>query len=151
MGDAVCTFSPIYAQGMTIASLGAITLNGCLCEQHSYGHENMVGLARRFQKKLGKVNSVPWLAATSQDSRYPGIKGKVKTPDYAARLIQWYMDQVILLATKSPNVCSVLSEVIHMLKPPTVLLTPSIFLQVLRQMLISLMFSPPDNQQLLKL
>ncbi|WP_414582613.1 FAD-dependent oxidoreductase [Scytonema sp. PCC 10023] len=151
VGDAVCTFSPIYAQGMTIAALGAITLDRCLREERRAWRGNMVGLARRFQKKLGKVNSVPWLAATSQDYRYPGVKGNSKTPGYAERLMQWYMDQVILLAAKNPNVCLVFFEVMHMLKPSAVLFQPSIFVQVLRQVLISFMFSHLYTQQPLKL
>jgi 2-polyprenyl-6-methoxyphenol hydroxylase-like FAD-dependent oxidoreductase len=151
LGDAVCTFSPVYGQGMTIAALGAMTLDECLREQRQDRHRNILGLARRFQKKLAKVNSVPWLAATCQDSRYPRVKGKTKTSGYAERLMQWYMDQVILLIAKNPNVCLVFLEVINMLKPSAVLFKPSIFVQVLRQVLNPVTFSPLHTQDPLKL
>lgn len=32
LGDAACAFNPVYGQGMTIASLGALTLRQCLRE-----------------------------------------------------------------------------------------------------------------------
>src|SRR5262249_43322115 len=33
LGDAACTFNPVYGQGMTMAALGAVTLGECLSRQ----------------------------------------------------------------------------------------------------------------------
>lgn len=132
VGDAVCTFNPVYGQGMTIAALGAITLDQCLRELHQQGYRS---LAERFQKRLSHINSIPWLFATSQDSRYPKAKGK--TPSYTDRLMQSYLDRVTELTTNNTSVYLVMFEVIHMLKPITALFQPNIVFQVLKQALNS--------------
>lgn len=132
VGDAVCTFNPVYGQGMTTAALGAITLDQCL---HELQHQGNRSLPQRFQKKLSQVNRVPWLLATSQDSRYP--KAKRKTPSYIERLMQSYLDQVTQLTTNNTSVCLVMFEVIHLLKPITALFQPNIVFQVLKQVLMS--------------
>ncbi len=66
-------------------------------------------------------------------------------------LMQWYMDQVILLITKDTKARLVFLEVINMLKPSAVLFKPSIFVQVLRQVLNPVTFSPLHTQDPLKL
>ena len=115
---------------MSTAALGAITLDECLRELHQQGNRS---LPQRFQKKLSQVNRVPWLLATSQDSRYPEAKGK--TPSYIERLMQSYLDRVTQLTTNNTSVCLVMFEVIHLLKPITALFEPSIVFQVLKQSL----------------
>lgn len=123
-GDAVCTFSPVYAQGLTVAALSCLTLDQCL-------QKGLVGVERRFQKELGKVVTVPWLTATTQDARYAGVEGKTQT--LKERLMQAYMDGVDELATTNPDVCLKLFEVMHMLKSPNSLLEPTLAMGVLRQ------------------
>jgi len=143
VGDAACAFNPVYGQGMTTSALGTVTLDQCLSEQRCcrpYG--DLIGLARRFQKQLAKVNAVPWMLATSEDYRYRGTEGE--SPDLATRLMHRYMDRVVLLSTKNANVRLVLLEVMHMLKQPTALFHPKIIAQVLRQALEST-FSLPER------
>lgn len=132
LGDAACTFNPLYAQGMTTAALGAMTLNQCLLDQPwRRGDGTYTGLTQRFQKKLAKVNAAPWLLATSEDFRVHETEGG--TPDWAIRLMHGYMDQVMQLTTEDAKVRFVLLEVLNMLKPPTALFRPSILIQLLRQ------------------
>lgn len=128
LGDAACTFNPVYGQGMTTAAMGAMALNQCLVKQLWRGNTN---LAQRFQKKLAKVIATPWMLATSEDFRVRQTEGG--TPDGVIRLIHWYMNCVMQLATEDTNVCLVLLEVMHMLKQPTALLQFSIVTQVLWQ------------------
>ena len=123
MGDAACAFNPVYGQGMSTAALGAITLNQCL----NFG--GLQGLSRRFQKQLAKVNTTPWMLATSEDFRYRITEGG--SPIWTTQLMHSYMDQVLLLSTKSVNVRRLLLEVFNLLKPPSVMFQPHIILQVL--------------------
>lgn len=71
LGDAVCAFNPLYAQGMTVAALGALTLEQCLQEQIRRRPDgSFSGMARRFQKQLAKVNTAPWQLAITVDYQY---------------------------------------------------------------------------------
>jgi flavin-dependent dehydrogenase len=131
-GDAACVLNPIYGQGMTKAALNAIALEQSLMEQYQRREgSNLIGLAQRFQKQLSKVNTLPWLAATGEDYRWSTTEGG--QPDIGTRIMQQYLDQVMLLALVNTDVFKVLGEIMHMLKPPTTLLQPNILVQVLGQ------------------
>jgi 2-polyprenyl-6-methoxyphenol hydroxylase-like FAD-dependent oxidoreductase len=136
LGDAVCTFNPIYGQGMTVAGLGALTLQTCLRE-HRRRHPDgdLSGLAHSFQQQLAKINATPWLMATGEDFRWPTTQGG--TPDRRTRLMHKYMDHVIMLSVRSPSTFKVFVEVVHMVRPPTALFQPRILLRVLRHALAS--------------
>jgi 2-polyprenyl-6-methoxyphenol hydroxylase-like FAD-dependent oxidoreductase len=131
LGDSVCSFTPIYGQGMTVAALAAIELENCLIEMKASGTLN--GLAAKFQKRLAQINASPWIAATSQDAKYPSVKGIIKQPTGAEKFIMWYMNQVMKLTTKNTQITLTLFEVFHMLKSGGALFHPQIILQVLQQ------------------
>ena len=126
LGDAVCTFNPVYGQGMTAAALGAIALGDSLRQ-----HPSMGGFPQFFYRRLARVNSAPWLMATGEDLRWQGTEGA--KPDSIARLMHRYLDSVLLLGTERPQVWEHFLKVIHMVEPPTSLLRPGILTQVLRQ------------------
>lgn len=134
LGDAICSFTPVYGQGMTVAALGAMALGECLKKISQNQPSHLSGLGKTFQTKLAKINADPWIAATSQDAKYPSVKGMTKAPSVPEKLIGWYMDQVICLTTTADNPQTViaLSEVFHMLKSATTLFHPRIALQVLK-------------------
>lgn len=125
LGDAVCAFNPVYGQGMTIAALGAITLQQTLREQNG----SLNGLSRRFQKRLAEVIKAPWLMATGEDYRYAETVGGSATA--MTRFMHRYMDHVVQLATGSVPVREVLLEVFSMLAPPSALFKPPVLFRVL--------------------
>lgn len=126
LGDAACAFNPVYGQGMTIASLGALALQQCLRE-----HGSLRGLSPRFQRRLANVNKAPWLMATGEDYRYPETEGG--SPGVMTRFMHWYMDRVLLLATREVAVRSVLLDVFSMLIPPSALFRRAIVFAVIRE------------------
>jgi len=131
LGDAVCAFNPVYGQGITVAALGALTLDRCLKRQKpSCSDRVLTGFAQRFQKQLAKVNVVPWLMATGDDFRWPTTEGG--QPNFRIRLQHWYLNQVMLAASESTEVYKVLLEVIHLLKPPTVLFQFKVLIHILK-------------------
>jgi 2-polyprenyl-6-methoxyphenol hydroxylase-like FAD-dependent oxidoreductase len=133
LGDAVCAFNPVYGQGMTIASLGALALQDTLREQQQrHPDGSLDGLSRRFQKRLAKVNKAPWMLATGEDYRYRETDGGA--PSAMTRFMHRYMDQVVKLTTKSVVVRHVLLRAFSMLVPPTALFHPRVFFRVLVQL-----------------
>jgi 2-polyprenyl-6-methoxyphenol hydroxylase-like FAD-dependent oxidoreductase len=126
MGDAACSLNPIYAQGMTVATLGALTLNRCLRRPWLHGAR----LSRRFQRDLARVQATPWLLATGEDFRHPTTEGV--RPGPGSHLMHRYIDRLQLVATYSPSVHRALIEVLNLLRPPLALLAPRLAVQSLR-------------------
>ncbi|MBW4507494.1 MAG: 2-polyprenyl-6-methoxyphenol hydroxylase-like oxidoreductase [Scytonematopsis contorta HA4267-MV1] len=149
LGDSVCALNPIYGQGMTITALGTKTLEECLQEQCNVNPQNITGVAQRFQMQLSKVNIIPWSFTISQDARFSCIQDKSK--NFAEKAMDWYMDEVINLTGKNPQVRLALFEVMHMLKTPEVLFQRSIFVKVIQEILnpssfFQTMFSPKESK-----
>ena len=59
-GDALCSFNPIYGQGMTVACTEALALQECLASRP-------VGIARRFFQMASKLLDIPWQIAVGSD------------------------------------------------------------------------------------
>ncbi len=129
LGDAACSFDPIYGQGMTAAALEASTLNTCLHQRSSariYG--SGTDLAHGFQKAIAKVLDVPWLLATNEDFRFPETQGH--RPRWTG-LLHWYTRRLFGLAASDPRTTLRSYEVLNMIKPPTALFEPRILFAVL--------------------
>jgi 2-polyprenyl-6-methoxyphenol hydroxylase-like FAD-dependent oxidoreductase len=129
IGDAVCAFNPVYGQGMTTAALAAENLRRTLTEQGSA----LNGLARRFQKRLARINSAPWMLATSEDLRYAGTEGAVAS--LSTKFMHNYIAHMLRSATQNSSVRKRFLEVQGMLKEPETIFRPSVVLQVLKQAL----------------
>ena len=144
LGDAVCVFNPVYGQGMTVAALGALTLEQCLKQQNQRrGKGNLIGFSRRFQKQLAKVNITPWLMATGEDLRWSTTVGG--QPDLMTRLMHRYIDRVTMVANENAHVYQTFAEVMHMLKPPTAFFQPRILAQVLWWLIKGKSVSSPSS------
>ena len=129
LGDTVCAFNPVYGQGMTTAALAAADLGYCLRNRRG----NLDGVARRFQRRLARINSAPWMLATSEDLRYVGVEGAKASS--ATRQMHKYMDYVLRSATRSESVRKRFLQVQGMLKGPGVIFGPTVVLQVAKQAL----------------
>lgn len=126
IGDAVCTFNPVYGQGMTTAALGAFALDRCLQQAST----SLNGFPRRFHRQLARILQAPWLMATGEDSRWSTTEGA--KPRWSDQVVQKYVERVLLLMQDSPALSKAFTEVVHMVKPPTALFAPNILLQVLK-------------------
>ncbi|MBE7382782.1 MAG: 2-polyprenyl-6-methoxyphenol hydroxylase-like oxidoreductase [Leptolyngbya sp. SIO1E4] len=134
LGDAVCSFTPIYGQGITVAALGVNLLQQCLQQTKA---DNLGQLPTDFQKQLAQVNSSAWIAATSQDAKYPSVKGLVKPLTPPEKAVGWYMDQLIRLTIQDPEVSRVLFNVFHMMKPSSDLFQPAVVFRVIKHRLLT--------------
>lgn len=125
VGDAACCFNPVYGQGMTTAAMAAELLGRCVGE----AKEGPLMIARRFQRRLGKLLSVPWSLATGEDFRYPATEGGRATP--IMRVLQRYVDAVIRLGVSDAAAYDAFWQVLHMRRQPASLLAPWLVLRVL--------------------
>ena len=125
LGDAVCAFNPVYAQGMTVSALSAELLDSALRGSRS----PQLGLA--FQKKLAKMLQTPWQLATSDDFRWAGRKAGDAT--ILDRFMHRYLEH-LLARIHRPDVCLTFFKVAHLVSPPVFLFRPGIALPVLWDM-----------------
>jgi len=130
LGDALCSFNPIYGQGMSTSALDAMALDACLRQQAAQQPAgDLTGFANRFRKGVAGVIANPWLMATGEDFRYPQTEGQ-RPP--GTGLLHWYIGQIHALAAHDPRVLVQFLHVMNMLKPPTALFAPPIAWRVLR-------------------
>jgi 2-polyprenyl-6-methoxyphenol hydroxylase-like FAD-dependent oxidoreductase len=115
VGDAVCSFNPIYGQGMTVAALEALMLRNCL----SQGTKD---LPRRFFRATAKPISQAWELAVGGDLSLPEIEG---TPPLSTRLLNGYMDRLLTAAEYDTAAFEQFLKVAWLVDPPTRLLRPS--------------------------
>jgi 2-polyprenyl-6-methoxyphenol hydroxylase-like FAD-dependent oxidoreductase len=120
-GDAVCSFNPLYGQGMSVALAEAHALDRCLA-----GGDG--DLARRFFRDVARIVESPWAIATGEDYRYPRVEGR-RPPGFA--IVSRYMARAHRIATKDPVVLRRFFEVASLLAPPPVMLAPGIAWRVL--------------------
>jgi 2-polyprenyl-6-methoxyphenol hydroxylase-like FAD-dependent oxidoreductase len=125
VGDALCSFNPIYGQGMTTSALEAKVLDGSL----RAGRDDLVGLPRRFYREVAKVIDIPWKLAAGADFAYPGVEG-VKAP--GTDFINWYVGHAQRAVIHDRYVFAAFLDVMNLMKPPTSLFDPRIVWRVLR-------------------
>jgi 2-polyprenyl-6-methoxyphenol hydroxylase-like FAD-dependent oxidoreductase len=125
LGDAVCSFNPVYGQGMSAAAQQARALGVLLDERPDVGD---VELPRRAAAAFAAVVAVPWALATGGDRRYPGMPRK-PLPE---RVLDRYLDRLLRVARRDPTVCLAFARVLNLLAAPPSLLAPDIAVRVLR-------------------
>jgi flavin-dependent dehydrogenase len=125
VGDAVCAFNPVYGQGMTAAALGAEVL-----ERWLQGDSSRLGLGRGrvFQHELTRTTAAAWQLSTGADYRFRTTDGPPQ--GRVARLIGRYVAVVMRTATRRPWVRRRLTEVLHLLRPPSALFGPGVLARV---------------------
>lgn len=130
VGDAVCSFNPIYGQGMSVAAIGAEVLRSLLQEFATAGRRDLIGFATTFQERLGSAVNDAWIMATGEDLRYPGTEGK--RPGAFVRLVQRYTDQVVKACAADPTLARRFHRVMNMVDRPQALFQPAVGWRVLR-------------------
>jgi hypothetical protein len=116
IGDAVCSFNPIYGQGMSVAATEAKALDDCLAM-------GLDGLPQRFYARARPIVDIPWAIATGEDLRFPQVEGS-RPRGFA--LVNRYLERVHAVASQDPVVCRKLFEVLNLLAPLSSLMSPRI-------------------------
>jgi hypothetical protein len=120
-GDAVCSFNPLYGQGMSVAATEAKALDDNLAH-------GLHGLASRFYARTSKIIDIPWLIATGEDLRYPQVEGP---RPLGSGIVNRYLERVHAIASHDRVVCRKFFDVLNLLAPPASLMAPSVAWRVL--------------------
>lgn len=123
IADAMCSFNPIYGQGMTVAALEALLLRRLL-------KRGRHALARRFFRSAARLIDAPWSVAVGTDLRFPEVAG-TRTPK--VRFVNAYIHRLHAAAMADPTLGAAFLRVVNLVDPPYKLLAPGIMLRVLRQ------------------
>lgn len=119
-GDAICSFNPVYGQGMSVAALEALALRDCLARG---GDE----LGRRFLRAAAGCVNTAWQMACGADLALPQIPGP---RPMSVRLSNWYTERVLTAAEDDPVVTEAFFRVMNLVDPPSRLMHPSIVRRV---------------------
>ncbi|OBH25111.1 hypothetical protein A5692_03240 [Mycobacterium sp. E342] len=123
-GDAVCSFNPIYGQGMTVAAIEATVLRDALRRGNH-------GLNRRFFRASARNVRVAWQTAVGSDLALPEVAGR---RPISMRISNALLEPVMRATETDPIVAGQFARVTGMLDSPGRLLRPHILLRVMRVM-----------------
>ncbi len=124
LGDALCSFNPLFGQGMTVAALEAQELDKCLKGSSS----NFRGLAKCFFKRATQVIDTPWQMVTDEDLRYPEVVGH---RSMWTAIKNGYISKIYQATHRDPEVYNSLLQVMHLVRSPMVLFSPLMMLRIL--------------------
>jgi 2-polyprenyl-6-methoxyphenol hydroxylase-like FAD-dependent oxidoreductase len=122
MADGLCSFNPIYGQGITVAALEALLLRRLVVA----GTDR---LAKRFFRGAARLIDGPWSIAVGTDLRFAEVEGR-RGP--RVRFVNAYVHRLHRAAAADPVLGAAFLRVLNLVDPPTRLLKPGVALRVLR-------------------
>jgi 2-polyprenyl-6-methoxyphenol hydroxylase-like FAD-dependent oxidoreductase len=124
LGDAACSFNPIYGQGMSCAALQADALGDTVREVGLRSED----LPRRFHRRAARIIDAPWAIAVGADFLHPNTQGpKARGTD----LINRYVLRVIRASHASVPLARSFNQVLNLVEPTSSLARPSVVARVL--------------------
>ena len=121
-GDAICSFNPIYGQGMTVAALDAMALRDSL-------RRGAADLPRRYFRAAAKAIGVAWQTGATSDLAFPQVEGR-RTP--SMRVANRLVDSVLAACESDAGVTTQFFRVTGFLDAPPRLLHPAFLYRVAR-------------------
>ncbi len=122
-GDALCSFNPVYGQGMTAAAMAAGRIG-----RHARTRRLMQPEA--LQSEIESAYLLPWQLALNEDLRWPGAGA---ASPWLRRLIHRHEDRVLELATHDPWVATQFLRVLHMTRSPLALASLGVLFRLLQR------------------
>lgn len=124
LGDAICSFDPIYGQGMSSAAQQAQALAAQLDRAGAVDHR----LGRRYFTAAGRIVATPWSIAVGGDFAFDGTTGD---KPFGTDLFNRYGRRVIIAGQHDDAAVLRFNEVAAMVRRPASLLTPWFLLRVM--------------------
>jgi 2-polyprenyl-6-methoxyphenol hydroxylase-like FAD-dependent oxidoreductase len=125
LGDAFCSFNPIYGQGMTVAAMAARALGAAL-DRH--GGAATAAMARDYYREAAALIATPWQFAVGGDFSFPQTTGPRPR---GIGVSNRYARRIALASQVEPDINGTFFRVQQLLQPPSVLLRPGFVARVL--------------------
>jgi 2-polyprenyl-6-methoxyphenol hydroxylase-like FAD-dependent oxidoreductase len=125
LGDAFCSFNPIYGQGMTVAAMAAGALGAALDRHDGAATATM---ARDYYREAAGLIATPWRFAVGGDFSFPQTTGPRPR---GITLSNRYARKIALASQVEPDINATFFRVQHLLQSPSVLLRPAFMARVL--------------------
>ncbi|MGV9709248.1 FAD-dependent oxidoreductase [Gordonia sp. NPDC003424] len=119
IADAICSFNPVFGQGMSVAALQSLRLDAVIAE-HGLTDPD---LARHWYPEAAAVTDLAWTVVTGADLQLPGVTGSM-TP--APAPIRRYVRRVQVAARRDTVAARAFMEVTNLLQPASSLMRPTI-------------------------
>jgi 2-polyprenyl-6-methoxyphenol hydroxylase-like FAD-dependent oxidoreductase len=120
IGDSICSFNPVFGQGMSVAACEALALDAAL-------REGRAGLARRYYRSAASKIDIAWQTAVGADLSIPSVQGERPMP---VRLVNAYVAKVFHAAQADATVAVAFQRVSHLLAAPPSLMRPGMMWRV---------------------
>jgi 2-polyprenyl-6-methoxyphenol hydroxylase-like FAD-dependent oxidoreductase len=127
VGDAICTFNPIWGQGMSVAALEVLALQRLLEERAAQGG-SLLGVPAAFYAEAARIVAPAWQLSVGPDFGYETTRGD-KPPEFEAS--RGFSRALSKLAQRDPEVRSLLNDVYHLVTPMDALRAPALVAKVL--------------------
>ncbi|MGF6760272.1 2-polyprenyl-6-methoxyphenol hydroxylase-like FAD-dependent oxidoreductase [Paraburkholderia sp. GAS33] len=126
IGDSVCRFNPVYAQGMSVAIQEAVVLRNLVAGQATQD-ESSAGLGQQFLCAIEPVIESAWSLSALPDLGYPDARGE--RPAGLERALE-HRAVLNRAACHDPDLHKLLIEVTHLIKPVSALYSPDVVRRV---------------------
>ena len=127
VGDAYTSTDPVAGLGMTITLQEVARLQELLGQ---YGPTDPQLVKRHF-RAMAKIADSAWFVIREQTLRFDWIKDVEKKRPFYFRFLNWYMDRVTELVHDDIESYRKFLAVIHLVKPASALLAPSVMARAL--------------------
>ena len=129
VGDAYCSFNPVYGQGITVAACQAVLIRDALQRDRTPAGRGPLG-TRRLQLRIGATADLPWSVATSEDRRH---QSSLRPQSPSQRLIGRWTGHLAQLAAHGDRAAYLaFARVYHLMASPAMLYHPTVIASVCR-------------------
>lgn len=121
LGDAVCSFNPVYGQGISSATQQVLALDRRLRATAA-----LEPARRQVVQDAAEVAAVPWALAVGVDRQFSQLGRK----PLRERVLDRYLARVLTVAEHDQAVALAFFRVVNLLDPPSSIMAPSVVRRV---------------------
>ncbi len=133
IGDSYTSTDPVAGLGMTITLQEVARLRELLAKHAPTSPE----LPRRYYRAISRIADGAWFVIREQTLRFPWVKDVEKKRPFYFRALNWYMDRLVELVHDDLASYRKFLAVIHLVKPPLILMTPPMIVRVVGKWLLT--------------